>query len=314
MVDKREAEQIIAECLDSYRLKRIIRNTSIVAWQKEISEDKIDEWLKNFDGSYFENVENEKKLALWLLAHFSYYTMEDVRILCKKLYDQYMHEKLCSSTGTDLSKDINDIIKNTLFVGLGNDSESGNNILYYFRQENNLCKDNFEIDTNKTYENLVYVDDVTISGEQALKYIQSRKINAKNTYVAVMIATDDAINNLNKSRKKVKPIATMILDQRDKAFSDAAYVFSDKRIREIRKIAQEFCELYGKKAVKGCGYMVTHPLGFDDGQYMISFEYNTPDNTLPIFWGTGSGWNPLFKRYPKIYKGEEYVLDDRKYY
>ena len=146
MVDKREAEQIIAECLDSDRLKRIIRNTSIVAWQKEISEDKIDEWLKNFDGSYFENVENEKKLALWLLAHFSYYTMEDVRILCKKLYDQYIHEKLCSCTGTDLSKDINDIIKNTIFVGLGNDSESGNNILYYFRQENNLCKENFEID------------------------------------------------------------------------------------------------------------------------------------------------------------------------
>jgi len=164
------------------------------------------------------------------------------------------------------------------------------------------------------YENLVYIDDVTISGEQALEYIESRNIKANNTYVAVMIATEDAIKNLKNSRKKVKPIATMILDQRDKAFSDAAYVFSDKRIREIRTIAQEFCEMYGKKAVKGCGYMVTHPLGFDDGQYMISFEYNTPDNTLPIFWGTGSGWNPLFKRYPKIYKGEEYVLDDRKYY
>lgn len=314
MIDKREAERIIAEYLDADRLKRIIRNTSIVAWQKEISEDKIDEWLKNFDGSYFEDEENEKKLALWLLAHFSYYTMEDVRILCKKLYDQYIHEKLCSYQGIDLSKDINDIISNTLFVGLGNDSESGNNILYYFRQENHLCKQNFEIDTNKTYENLVYVDDVTISGEQALEYIQSRKIKANNTYVAVMIATEDAIKNLKESRKKIKPIATMVLDQRDKAFSDAAYVFSEKRIKEIRKTAQEFCELYGKKAVKGCGYMASYPLGFDDGQYMISFEYNTPDNTLPIFWGTGSGWIPLFKRYPKIYQGEEYVLDDRKYY
>ncbi len=314
MVNKREAEQIIAKCLDADRLKRIIRNTSIVAWQKEISEDKINQWLENFDGSYFEDVENEKKLALWLLAHFSYYTLQDVRVLCKKLYNQYMHEKLCSYPGVDLAKDINDIINNTLFVGLGNDSESGNNILYYFRQENQLSKQNFEIDTNKTYENLVYVDDVTISGEQALEYIRSRKIKAKNTYVAVMIATEEAVNNLQKARKRVKPIATMILDQRDKTFSDMAYVFSEKRIKEIREIAREFCELYGKKAVKGCGYMITHPLGFDDGQYMISFEYNTPDNTLPIFWGTGSGWVPLFKRYPKIYQGEEYVLDDRKYY
>ena len=314
MVNKREAEQIISKYLDEERLKKIIRNTSIVAWQKEISEDKIDEWLGNFNGSYFENVENEKKLALWLLAHFSYYTMEDIRILCKKLYEQYIHEKLCLYQGTDLSKAINDIISNTLFVGLGNDSESGNNILYYFRQENLLCKQNFEIDISKTYENLVYVDDVTISGEQALEYIKSRKIKANNTYAAVMIATQDAIKKLKRSRKKVMPIATMILDQRDQTFSDAAYVFSDKRIKKIRQIAREFCELYGKKAVKGWGYMEAYPLGFDGGQYMISFEYNTPDNTLPIFWGTGSGWIPLFKRYPKIYQGEEYVLDDRKYY
>ena len=61
MVDKREAERIIADCLDADRLRRIIRNTSIVAWQKEISEEKIDEWLQNFVGGYFENVENEKK-------------------------------------------------------------------------------------------------------------------------------------------------------------------------------------------------------------------------------------------------------------
>lgn len=314
MIDKREAELIIAKCLDAERLMQIIRNTSIVAWQKEISDEKIYNWLNNFDGSYFEDIENERKLALWLLAHFSYYTMEDVRILCKKLFEQYLHEKLQLYKGKDISKSINDIIDNTLFIGLGNDSESGNNILYYFRQENLLCKKSFEIDTNKKYENLVYVDDVTISGEQALEYINSREIRANNIYVAVMIATDSAISNLNDSGKKIKPIATMILDKRDKAFSDATYVFSEKRIKEIREIAQEFCELYGKRAVKDCGYMVSYPLGFDDGQYMISFEYNTPDNTLPIFWGMGSGWNPLFKRYPKIYQGEEYKFNDRKYY
>lgn len=314
MVDKREAERIIADCLDADRLRRIIRNTSIVAWQKEISEEKIDKWLQNFVGGYFEDVENEKKLALWLLSHFSYYTLEDVRTLCKKLFDQYLHEKLSSCSGMDLSKDINEIINNTLFIGLGNDSESGNNILYYFRQENCLSKKNFEIDINRTYENLVFVDDVTISGEQALKYIQSRKIKAKNTYVAVMIATEEAIKKIKNFKGKITPIATMVLDKRDKAFSDAAYVFSEKRIRELRKSAQEFCELYGKQAVKGCEYMASHPLGFEDGQYMIGFEYNTPDNTLPIFWGTGSGWNPLFKRYPKIYYGEEHVLDGRKYY
>ena len=60
--------------------------------------------------------------------------------------------------------------------------------------------------------------------------------------------------------------------------------------------------------------MENYPLGYDNGQYMLGFEYNTPDNTLPIFWGMGDGWVPLFKRYQKIYNGKEYLLDARKYY
>jgi len=314
MISKKEAKELIAKHLDTNRLKRIIRNTSVVAWKKEISDEKIEKWLSNFDGSYFEDIETEKKLALWLLAHFSYYTLDDVRILCKNLFNQYLHEKLCNYNGTDIAQAINHIINNTVFVGLGNDSESGNNILYYFRQENLLSKKCFEIDTGKTYENLVYVDDVTISGDQALEYIKSRAITAKNTYAAVLIATEDAIKKLKAPKNCIKPLSTVILDQRDRVFSSSTYVFSEKRIAEIKEIAQEFCKFYGKRAVKGCGYMASYPLGYDDGQYMISFEYNTPDNTLPIFWGTGNGWIPLFKRYPKIYNEEEYVLDGRKYY
>ncbi len=313
MTDKREAEVIIEKCLEEDRLRRIIRKTSIVAWQKEISEDKIDKWLENYDGSFFKDKANERKLALWLLAHFTYYSKVDVRILCKKLYDQYIHEKIQQCRGKDISQSINDIVANTLFVGLGNDSESGNNILYYFRQENQLSKKNFDLE-EKPYENLVYVDDVTISGEQALRYIRLRKIKAKNTYVATLIATEKAIKRLTENRNISKAIATVILDKRDKAFSDESYVFSDNRIHDIRQIARDFCKLYGSKAIKNCEDMGDYSLGFDDGQYMIGFEYNTPDNTLPIFWGMGENWNPLFKRYPKVYRREEQILDERKYY
>lgn len=314
MISKKEAELIISSQLDKDRLRKIIRNTSVVAWRKEISDSQIEKWLQNFNGRYFNNVENERKLALWLLAHFTYFSYEDVRILCKNLFDQYLHEKLCDYSGNDLCNHTKEIIQNTLFVGLGNDSESGNNILYYFRQENGLSKENFEIDVEHRYENLVYVDDVTISGRQAIQYIKSRNIDAKNTYAALLVATEDAIKKIEKSEIGVKPIATMILDQRDKAFSESSYVFSEKRIMQLREIAKDFCELYGEIAMEGYGYMIEHPIGFCDGQFMISFEYNTPNNTLPIFWGTGNGWIPLFKRYEKVYSGEEYVLDGRKYY
>lgn len=259
-------------------------------------------------------MENEKKLALWLLAHFSYYTYEDIRILCKNVFNQYLHEKLSDYKGGNLKRVINEILEDTIFIGLGNDSESGNNILYYFRQENQLSKECFEIKREQNYKNLVYIDDVTISGEQALTYIESRNIKAENTYATLLIATEQAVSKFSETDTKIKPITAMFLDERDRAFSESAYAFSDKRIAEIRPIAQEFCRLYGGLAVKGCGYMVSHPLGYDDGQYMIGFEYNTPDNTLPIFWGMSSEWNPLFKRYQKIYNGKEYLLDDRKYY
>lgn len=317
MISKETAEQIIENHLDAERLRKIIINTSIIAWGNKISDAQIEKWLHNFDGKYFAKVENERRLALWLLAHFAYYTQDDVRVLCKNLYNQYLHEKLSGYKIKDLANALKGIIENTLFVGLGNDSESGNNILYHFRQENQLAKTSFEINSKKTYENLVYIDDVTISGSQALEYINSRNIKAHNTYAAMLIATKDAIDTLagsSENPNNIKTISSMILDERDQAFSASAYAFSEKKIKEIKPIAKEFCKAYGQVAVTGWNYMESHPLGYKNGQYMIGFDYNTPDNTLPIFWGTGNGWFPLFKRYPKIYVGKEFQLDGRKYY
>jgi hypothetical protein len=313
-ISKELAETIIEKNLDEERLKRIIINTSIVAWKQKISSAKIESWLENFDGKYFKDVKNERRLALWMLAHFTYYTYEDVRILCKNLFNQYIHMKLDPNESGNLEQNIMDIIKNTLFIGLGNDSESGNNILYYFRQENKLSKENFEIDLKREYKNLVYIDDVTISGSQAHEYTQLGNIKAKNVYAAVLLATDQAIDYLTSPNVNIPTISTVILDKRDKAFSDESYVFSENNIIQIKPIAKEFCLKYGERAVQDCGYMVHHPLGFANGQYLIGFEYNTPDNTLPIFWGTGGGWKPLFERYPKICSGKEYILDGRKYY
>lgn len=317
MISREAAEKSIEKHLDAGRLRKIIINTSIVAWDNKVSDAQVEKWLQNFNGRYFKRVENERRLALWLLAHFSYYTQDNIRTLCRNLFYQYLHEKLSNQRGKDLKRALNDILENTLFVGLGNDSESGNNILYHFRQENQLAKTSFEINPNRNYENLVYIDDVTISGSQALDYINSRSIKAQNTYAAMLIATHDAVMALAgkpENSTHIKTIAGMMLDEREKAFSPSAYIFSDKRITEIKPIAEEFCYLYGQTAVEGWGYMEKYPLGYDNGQYMIGFEYNTPDNTLPIFWGTGNGWNPLFIRYPKIYSGEEYQLDGRKYY
>jgi hypothetical protein len=46
-----------------------------------------------------------------------------------------------------------------------------------------------------------------------------------------------------------------------------------------------------------------HPLGYKDGQLLLGFAHNTPDNTPPIFWSEGhrEPWSPVFIRYDKQY-------------
>ena len=44
------------------------------------------------------------------------------------------------------------------------------------------------------------------------------------------------------------------------------------------------------------------PLGYKNGQLLLGFAHNIPNNTLPIFWSDGrqhSPWTPLFPRYRK---------------
>ena len=62
--------------------------------------------------------------------------------------------------------------------------------------------------------------------------------------------------------------------------------------------AEQMCRFYGSSLVPG------DPFGYDNGQLLIGFHHNTPDNTLPIFWYDepgGTSWTPIFKRYPKYY-------------
>ncbi len=316
MFTKNEVEQIIQDRLNIERLKTIILKTSSVAWENSVSEAAIDKWLGNFTGRYFSSIEIEHKLALWLLAHFTYYSIDDVRILCKDLFNLILHQKLLENLNRrSFDEVLDELLNDTLFVGLGNDSESGKTILYFFRQENGLSKNCFEPKDGHLYKNLIFIDDVSMSGTQACRYLEKYKIDAENKYVGFLIATEEAINRITKSDLNITPVATMVLDKRDQTFSSDSFVFSDEKVKDITMYAKEFCLEYGKIAVKDDEYMYQYPLGYENGEYMIGFEYNTPNDSLPIFWGTSSGWKAIFKRYEKIYgSGKESAIDGRKYY
>ncbi len=60
---------------------------------------------------------------------------------------------------------------------------------------------------------------------------------------------------------------------------------------------EQFARHYGEGIYPGSG------LGYSNGQLLLGFHHNVPDNTLPIFWMDefDREWDALFPRYTKVY-------------
>lgn len=232
--------------------------------------------------------------------------------LCKTLYRDFIHRFIePNSKNVDVQRSVKEILATSRFYQLGRPGESSAYILYYFRLENDLPLENFISDPNAlpdNVKNIVFVDDVTLSEgvhhSQAYSYLESAVSNyfrGKKIILITFIATTDAKSFLEQ--KGIDVISCIVLDKRHKCFatdSNVFYHFIDHRMN-----CKRFAEYYGKKVNK------KNPLGFKDGQFMFGFFYNTPDNTLPIFWSHNNGWKPVIKRYDKKHLKEPYALLER---
>lgn len=276
-----------------------IMHISATVWKHELTGSDIDNWLSNFTGKVF-SVQEEKIIALWLLTHFVYYNQDEVRHLCKVVYKDFIHYQLEQNAipVADVKAYISSIIKDYKFHYLGKGSESGSFVLYYFRQENDLALLNFPKFVNTEEElqsNIVFIDDVTLTGDetsQAYIFFNKLKIQGNKKILLTFIASDKAIEYLSKIGVTV--ISAIVLESRNKCFDASSEIF------QHHSALLESC----KKMVTHYGQILkpTWPLGYKDGQYTFGFFYNTPDNTLPIFWSEHNNWVSIVKRYDKKYK------------
>ena len=198
--------QNILSTIDLAELRNHIIQTSIVAWKNYITESSLDRWLKNFDGAALGNAVVEQTIAAWLLLNFTYYTDTEVRELCKIIYRKFIHRKLQEEyyqrSSEDVQTKIQRILTRTIFLPLGNPSESGALILYNFRTANALPKRVFNqpIDwstklSDGNIDDIVLIDDVTLSGSQAIDYVGRLPVNNIQTTLMTFFATPIAINN-----------------------------------------------------------------------------------------------------------------------
>ncbi|MEM8493428.1 MAG: hypothetical protein AAF756_21635 [Pseudomonadota bacterium] len=281
-------------------LEKLVILTSNLVWSDKLTREDLRAWLDNFEGKVHKK-SYEQHLALWLLANFVYYNQQEVQHLCRLLYREFLHKRLISGGDPTLSveENLRKFRIDTRFHYLGRPSESGGFILYYFRKENALSTLDFvgsSFEVGPEVENIVLVDDVTLSGKagQAKKYLREieRHFSGKKIYVLTLIASTEAVEHL--SDHGITAITGVVLDEQHRCFGQNSDVFFQHK--EHRDDCRAMASFYGDRVAPGM------PLGYNDCQYLFGFFYNTPDNSLPILWADTNGWTPIVKRYHKSYR------------
>jgi hypothetical protein len=299
------------------------------AWEQEIGSPQIDAWVKNFNGGFIGSDE-EQRYCLFMLSRFMYFGKRLVREMLKSLFRDHfenpLRQRIRRNNGnTRDSALINQLYKQELattrFIGIGNPSESGAHLLYYFRQVNHLSKELFldissafapvanrsgtiqYVRRDSTVSRYIFFDDLVGSGDQASLYLakELKKIRegTKNLDIRFMslFAATEGLKRLN-APMLFDGNATCLfeLDGTFKAFEADSRYFSNPPDWFDIPTARGIAEHYGQK-------LWGAPLGHRDGQLLLGFSHNTPDNTLPIFWKEDGAypWSPIFIRFDKVY-------------
>lgn len=304
-------------------LKTKIKVLNERVWENRAEWPLVEDWLNNFTGLK-EPADVEKLHALYLLSKFMYFGDRETRALLRAMFrDAYKYPIIAEirrNNGDTLDeKFINAVFDQerqaTRFLGVGNPSESGYHLLYYFRQENRLPKSLF-INTHEIFtqtgsgarvirdmsiKRYVFLDDLCGSGKQATDYsrevLKELKALRPGTIASyyVLFATVKALDDIRNNTLFDDVACVFDLDSSFKCFADESRYFAGGASGVSKTIAHDICLHYGSHL------WPSHPLGYRDGQLLLGFHHNTPDNSLPIIWADEPGldWQPIFKRYPK---------------
>lgn len=299
-------------------------------WENRNQWPQVEAWLANFDGRAGFDPEVEQLHALFLLSQFLFIGSAETRVLLRSVYRdlflipliQDVRESLSGSRDRHVVETaVNEALAKTRFLGVGNPSESGVHLLYYFRQENHLPKSLFldsaavftstlgedgKIDRALAHPNIeryIFVDDVCGSGDTAAKYsdgivteLLALKPDAKLHYFA-MFATRKGIEKVRSTKFGAGSAAVFELDDSYSCLSAGARILLDAPPHIDAATLGKVAMSYGTFLWPAC------PGGWGNNQLLLGFQHNTPDNTLPIMWAEGDAsrpWTPAFKRYAKL--------------
>lgn len=249
-------------------------------WEDRVKKGAIIEWLDNF------KEEDEKFHALHLLSEFTYFGSVQMRHLLRSLFRDLYRYPIIESIRKNNADSINtsiietrfsEILRVTRFFGVGNPSESGAHLLYFFRQENRLSKQLF-INANElvqptglSYPDLeyyIFIDDFCGTGSQVttdtglqrtIYAIRHYNPTAKIFYL-MLCGTTEGINNVETAtithatlgtKKMFDHVGAVIeLDNTFKCFSDQSRYFNPSNTHTNKSQSKDMAIKYGLPLIK----------------------------------------------------------------
>lgn len=305
-----------------------IQTLSSSVWGKRADGKTIEQWLKEF-GPDGEPGTRGRVHALYLLSRFMFFGDEEIRELLRSLFRDHFKYPIVAQVRRQAADTRDEgvlraafdlALSRTRFLGMGNPSESGTHLLYLYRQVNGLSKCSF-IGTHEIFDwtqalatlaeaaitRYVFIDDFCGSGEQAVRYsggpVARMKEAAAKAGVRitvayhVLVATQRGLERVRTQTTFDDVACVMDLDESFRAFGATSRYFRNTPTDIDRAFASNMAAYFGVQLQRNA------PLGYDNGQLMLGFFHNTPDNVLPIFWHPGhaaKAWHPIFPRYHKF--------------
>jgi hypothetical protein len=259
---------------------------------------EVRDWLSQFEGN------REQRLMFHLLKGLRCYSEPQIRekmtIIHRRVRSSLVHQV---SEGERVRKDL-------LLSSFGKPSKSASSYARLYAQENHVSSQNVAefaqirqcLSSDENLKGLVFVDDIIASGQTAIECLNRleqecgdvlarRQIRVFIGSICAFSVGVDALEQRSRTLAfKVEVEPCDLLTESDRCFSESSTAFTSATDREK---AREIALTYGKKLVKNA------PLGYKDGQLLVVFPDNCPNNSLPILWKTGVpsfSWTPLFGR------------------
>lgn len=245
--------------------------------------ERIDKWLQAFP-------EEEHPFLLELLMQFYYYSEERIKDKVVELYEAFVKEYQGDAKEVVYTKIIKEqgvACSDVLFSNfwLQND-------LMYSCSDNNILG---LLEAGQIPKELAVVDDYSGTGKSFIKTVDkmlhtNELVQNMNFYFLTLHITERAIRQINEYAKDVGiNIKIVSLDCSDEAFKKN-YIYNEIEAERKKRQYAQICINQN---------MDKYVLGFEDVSSLVAFHYNTPNNTLGLFWQDLMDFSALFPRKKK---------------